>query len=385
VSSHRTARGPIPSSTTRPHTPAALIVPALPDLPTGPRRTRLSGRLGRGMLLGAVAGLTLTVLPGTAYAAPGDPGTAATGATGSTTEATTPEQATALVAEANHQLEVVTEQVNDAQVQLADHQAAAASAAQAVTAAQTQLATLSTQLDTVARSAYTTNPSSFSALMTSSSPEDFLAQVSTLDVIAGHTNDLVTQVAAAGRTATEAQTAADQAAATAQQALDTVTAQQADLQDQIAAYQAQYAALTAAQQQVVVTAHSGPEVEAPATVVADGAAAQTIVDTAMAQRGDPYVWGAGGPNSFDCSGLTSYAYAAAGISLPHSSAAQARMGSPVARGDLQPGDLVYFYSPVSHIGIYIGNGMMVHAPTSGDVVKVGSVDMSGYAGARRLV
>jgi cell wall-associated NlpC family hydrolase len=119
--------------------------------------------------------------------------------------------------------------------------------------------------------------------------------------------------------------------------------------------------------------------------VADSAAAQTVVDAAMAQRGDPYVWAAGGPDSFDCSGLTAYAYAAAGISLPHSSAAQARMGTAVSRADLQPGDLVYFYSPVSHIGIYIGNGMMVHAPTSGDVVKVASVDMSGYAGARRLL
>ena len=80
-----------------------------------------------------------------------------------------------------------------------------------------------------------------------------------------------------------------------------------------------------------------------------------------------------------------YAYAAAGISLPHSSRMQASMGQAVSRADLQPGDLIAFYSPVSHIGIYIGNGMMVHAPTSGDVVKVSSVDMSGYAGARRLV
>jgi cell wall-associated NlpC family hydrolase len=120
-------------------------------------------------------------------------------------------------------------------------------------------------------------------------------------------------------------------------------------------------------------------------VVANGEAAQVAIDTAMAQRGKPYVWAAGGPKAFDCSGLTQYAFKAAGINLPHSSRLQSQMGQAVSRGDLQPGDLVFFYSPVSHVGIYIGNGQMVHAPTSGDVVKVAPVDaMGGYAGARRI-
>ena len=117
--------------------------------------------------------------------------------------------------------------------------------------------------------------------------------------------------------------------------------------------------------------------------MAGSEAAQIAVDTAMAQRGKPYVWAAGGPGSFDCSGLTSFAYRAAGVSLPHSSRMQSQMGQAVPRDQLQPGDLVFFYSPVSHVGIYIGNGQMVHAPTSGDVVKVAPL-MSGYAGARRI-
>ena len=122
-----------------------------------------------------------------------------------------------------------------------------------------------------------------------------------------------------------------------------------------------------------------------APVVASSDAAQVAVDTAMAQRGKPYVWAASGPGSFDCSGLTAYAYRAAGISLPHSSALQSTMGQAVSRADLQPGDLVFFYSPVSHVGIYIGNGQMVHAPTSGDVVKVASLDaMGGFVGGRRI-
>ncbi|OMQ13860.1 hydrolase, partial [Modestobacter sp. VKM Ac-2676] len=112
-------------------------------------------------------------------------------------------------------------------------------------------------------------------------------------------------------------------------------------------------------------------------------AAATAVSTAMAQRGKPYVWAAAGPGSFDCSGLVQYAYAAAGIKVPHSSRAQATMGRAVSRGELQPGDVIAFYSPVSHVGIYIGNGQMVHAPTSGDVVKVASIDVMGSITAMR--
>jgi cell wall-associated NlpC family hydrolase len=114
-------------------------------------------------------------------------------------------------------------------------------------------------------------------------------------------------------------------------------------------------------------------------------AAQTAVNTAMDQRGKPYEYGAAGPDSFDCSGLTQYAWHAAGVSLPHSSSQQSRLGTPVARADLQPGDLVFFYSPVSHVGIYIGNNQVVHAPESGDVVKVSNIDAIGnYNSARRV-
>jgi cell wall-associated NlpC family hydrolase len=319
------------------------------------------------------ASLTLTVLPGSAAAAPG-------------TDATTPEQATELVADATHELEVVTEQLNDAQVTLTQQQAAADAAGQAVATAQAQLAALDTQMRQIARSAFTGDAlSRFNALMSSDSADDFIAQVGTLDAIAGHADDVLTQVSAAAAAAEQAKADADAAATAAQQTLDDVTAKQTSLNADIADYQAQYDALSAAQKQQVVQVTSGPALEAPAQVVASSDAAQTAVDTALAQLGDPYVWAATGPNAFDCSGLTQYAYAAAGVSLPHSSAAQSRMGTAVSRADLQPGDLVFFYSPVSHVGMYIGQGQMVHASTFGEPVKVSSVDMSGYVGARRLV
>ena len=134
------------------------------------------------------------------------------------------------------------------------------------------------------------------------------------------------------------------------------------------------------------TGGSAPPAAAPAApVAAPNMAAQVAVDTALAQLGDPYVWAGAGPNSFDCSGLTQFAYRAAGIELPHSSRMQSTMGTPVSRADLKPGDLIFFYSPVGHVGMYIGNGQMVHAPTSGSVVKIVNVDyMPGWHNAMRL-
>ena len=117
------------------------------------------------------------------------------------------------------------------------------------------------------------------------------------------------------------------------------------------------------------------------------AAAQTAVNFALAQVGKPYVFGAAGPGSFDCSGLTMAAWAAAGVSLPHNAAAQYSYGTHVAEADLQPGDLMFMYHPIGHVTIYIGYGLMVSAPEPGDHVKVVTVasQQDIYVGATRLV
>jgi peptidoglycan DL-endopeptidase CwlO len=100
--------------------------------------------------------------------------------------------------------------------------------------------------------------------------------------------------------------------------------------------------------------------------------------------GDRYAHAASGPDAFDCSGLTSYAYAAAGVRLPHSSRAQSGLGRQVSRSELQPGDLVFYYSPISHVALYIGDGKIVHARTYGSPVAVTSVDQRGYRFGVRL-
>ena len=106
---------------------------------------------------------------------------------------------------------------------------------------------------------------------------------------------------------------------------------------------------------------------------------------ALSVRGDPYVWGAAGPNSFDCSGLVLWSYAKVGISLPHFTGLQWNMGVHVGKSQLQPGDLVFFYADLGHVGMYIGNGLMVDAPDFGETVQVQPVMWAVYAGAVRIV
>ena len=107
------------------------------------------------------------------------------------------------------------------------------------------------------------------------------------------------------------------------------------------------------------------------------------VDYAKSRIGCPYVWAASGPSAFDCSGLTMWCYGKIGISLPHSSSAQISCGQRVSRKDLQPGDLVFFGSPIHHVGMYAGGGEMIEAPYTGERVRYASVDRSDYAGACR--
>lgn len=123
------------------------------------------------------------------------------------------------------------------------------------------------------------------------------------------------------------------------------------------------------------------------TVVAPPPTHGGVVGAAMSRLGSPYVWGAAGPSTFDCSGLVMWAFAQIGVSVPHSTYALYAMGTAVSKDQLQPGDLVFF-DGLGHMGIYLGGGQFVHAPHSGDVVKVSSLGESWYAstyvGARRI-
>ncbi len=337
--------------------------------------------LALAVALAAVLGLLLP-----SDAAQAAPGTAA--------------EAAQLVAARAHDLEALTEEFNEARETLEAQTRAAQEAAATLEKARAEFATAQERVRGIARAAYTgEGQGSLRAFMTSASADDLVDRVATLQTIAGHQNAILGSAAQANVAAAQAQADAVRKATEARKQFDEVSAQQADLQSQIAEYQAVFERLSAQEQAAVAAADHEAEAETRASradraaappvasgpVVANSQAAQIAVDTAMAQRGKPYVWAASGPGSFDCSGLVQYAYAAAGIDLPHSSRLQAGMGQRVSRNELQPGDLVAFYSPISHIGIYIGNGQMVHAPSTGDVVKISPIDrIGGIAAMTRI-
>ncbi|MEW1681555.1 NlpC/P60 family protein [Streptomyces sp. NPDC093594] len=125
--------------------------------------------------------------------------------------------------------------------------------------------------------------------------------------------------------------------------------------------------------------------EDAAPAQAPNARAAQAVAYAYQKLGSPYVWGATGPDAFDCSGLVLAAYRSAGVSLPRTTYAQINAGRRVSRFELLPGDLVFFYSGISHVGLYVGNGQMVHAPNPSAPVRVAPVDQMPFAGATRVV
>jgi len=172
---------------------------------------------------------------------------------------------------------------------------------------------------------------------------------------------------------------------TAQNATAAAEALRAQLAQQATALQAQLAPLIAARSRLSAAQQAAlRDTGVQGVFVAPPGIRGQAMTIALAQRGKPYVWAAAGPSSFDCSGLVVYAYAQAGMpGLPHSSSELSTMGVPVAQADLQAGDLVFFGHPVHHVGIYVGNGLMVNAPDFGQVVKVEAL-FSGYEGARRL-
>lgn len=160
---------------------------------------------------------------------------------------------------------------------------------------------------------------------------------------------------------------------------------QKDVKARAAAAQRLLGSLTAADQQRVAQP-SRSAGRAPDLASMDASAAvKTVLGFALSQVGKRYSYGATGPSAYDCSGLTMVSFAQAGISLPHSSSGQRGYGTPVAKGDLQPGDLVFYYKPISHVAIYIGDGQIVHAARPGEGVRISPVDYMPYNSAVRVI
>jgi cell wall-associated NlpC family hydrolase len=227
-----------------------------------------------------------------------------------------------------------------------------------------------------------------SALLVSNSPQNFLDQMTALEMLAGDNKQAMDglsatlqQAANAQQNATDAQARAQDATTQAQKLQDQLGQRKADMDSQIAQVKQRLAQLSPAQKAAYTTQGSTtPPVNAPPASGLAGAA----LHSAMTRLGDAYVWGAEGPSTFDCSGLVYWAYLQNGYTMPRSSSAQAGAGVAVSKSDIQPGDLLFFYSPISHVGIAVGNGQMIHAPQSGDVVKVASYAYFPLTAVRRI-
>jgi len=289
----------------------------------------------------------------------------------------------------NERVDAVVEQYNESKIQLAAASRRAGLAQAKVRSAQAQLAAIRKSMAAVAAAAYRSGGADqFVQLVSTSTPQTFLDRASSLDrIAAGQSAQLAAARTARHRldvaNAEAARVAAAQHAvavalanqkATIQSALDEQEHLLAGLKaDERRRFMARRAAALRASRSRHYETYNGP---------ASGRAAVAIHE-AYRKLGSPYKWGASGPNSFDCSGLTMWAWGKAGVSLPHSSSAQYSSGRHVSRGDIEPGDLVFFGSPIHHVGLYIGGGQMIDAPHSGDVVKIQDAFRSDYVGAVR--
>lgn len=228
------------------------------------------------------------------------------------------------------------------------------------------------------------------ALLNSSSGQSYLDQINNLNMLSMHRTDVLTAVTATQKNANDAQAAANSLLVQANAKAAALKQQQTALAADQLKYQTLLNTLSATQQATYTSYDTPAPSQLAALLVAPvrapSAAAQAAVDFALAQVGKPYVYGAAGPGSYDCSGLTMASWRQGGISLPHNAAAQYGYGTHIAESALQPGDLIFFYHPIGHVTIYIGNGLMVSAPTEGEPVKVATLagSQSSYTGATHL-
>ena len=309
---------------------------------------------------------------------------------------TTSAQAMAQLKAFNERFEKVTEQYNDARILLGKRTAQVKTAQAKATAAAKVVSAYKGRIKQLVTSENRSDPfGTFGAMLSSDSPGDFVSQASIIDVVSKRRAAVLTEASKASAAAAKAASDAKAAQAAAAKLTHDLAAKRTQLSKQAAQSKAMLDRLSASERQSFLDSQAAPAARAsrdesrtvtgtppPVNVPASGGAA-TAVAAAKAKLGSAYVWAAAGPSTFDCSGLTMYAWAQAGVSLPHSSTLQYSSGNKVSVSSLQPGDLVFYGSPIHHVALYVGGGQVIHAPQTGDVVRYASVDMMTPSGATR--
>ncbi|MGW6604507.1 NlpC/P60 family protein [Streptomyces sp. NPDC055036] len=338
-----------------------------------PRQRTLTGPAGRTAATLALAGAaTATAFDGAAHAEP----------------QLTPAQVKAEVDALFEQAETATERYNDTKVKADKTRTALTRLRDEATRRTERLNSSRNALGSIASAQYRAgglDPAVQLAL--SSSPEEYLEGASLAERAGSRQAARITAIRKELARIAELRTRADGR-------LTELTATQSELarhksavQEKIGSAQRLLDRLTAPQRARYdqERAGLGPNATsmAPGAVRAPNARAAAAVAFAYGAIGKPYVWGATGPGAFDCSGLTQAAWRSAGVALPRTTYTQINTGQRVSRGDLAPGDLVFFFSGISHVGIYVGGGQMVHAPRPGSAVRLAPIDQMPFAGASR--
>jgi len=292
-----------------------------------------------------------------------------------------PPSLTTLVAQAKQlefQINALSEQYDGLRIQLSRAQADAQIAEQAAARDATALASGQLAVAQLAAENYMSaglDPTL--QALTAGNPEQFLSQASTITELDQSSGDEVSILS-------DEESQDQRARQTADQQLATASALAAQLNTKKEAINAAIDQVNSAamKQAMAIFTQTGqyPDITIP---TANTVGAQALA-AALSRRGDPYVWGAAGPGAFDCSGLVVWAFAQEAITLPHYTGDLWNSGLHIPRADLEPGDLVFFFSDISHVGIYLGNGLMVDAPDFGETVRIDPVYWAYYVGAVRI-
>jgi peptidoglycan DL-endopeptidase CwlO len=319
-------------------------------------------------LLGSAA-ICAAVLPGgVANAAPATP------ASSNPTLDATLAKANAL----SQQIDSLSQQYDGLKIQLQQAQAEAALAKEDAARDQRLLAQDQTYISAIAIEGYMSGGMDPAMqLLETSSPQNLLDRASIMTQLERENGQKVNLVAAANTAAVRAQAAATQQQSRAKALAAAMAGKVSQIQQREDFFNSQ-----AFQQAAAIYQQTGQYPDIHPT--GDSVGVQAL-KWALTKVGDPYVWGAAGPNAFDCSGLVMWAYAQVGISLEHFTGDQWNEGQHISRSELEPGDLVFFYPDIGHVGLYVGNGLMVDAPTFGQNVQVQPVFWSAYVGAVRIV
>ncbi|SOD58776.1 Cell wall-associated hydrolase, NlpC family [Streptomyces zhaozhouensis] len=294
----------------------------------------------------------------------------------------------------HHEAEEITEEFNGAQEREEQLQEEISELQDSTARGQERLNELRNGMGSMATAQYRNgglDPSM--QLFLSSDPDEFLDQASALDQMSAKQAEALRLIQDQQRTLDQQREEAGERLAELEEVRTTLGEKKDSIQGKLSEAQALLNQLTEEERQEIAAAEAAEAEESERASrsesrdFSDGTAsgrASAALNAAISKLGSPYVWGATGPSSFDCSGLTGWAYNQAGVSLPRVSQDQANAGTRVSQSELAPGDLVFFYPGLTHVGIYVGNGQMVHAPSTGGVVEYASLSIMPFQFGTRV-